>query len=582
MNKVITILKTLRYLSPAQLVSQVWITLRVRFEDPAGFAQETPVPAYPGCRWSPRGEFLPPGIQQNRKESMQKGSFSFLNVVRETGWPPRWDREDLPKHWLFNLHYFDFIWALEFEDARFLVMDWIETCKLSRGRTGWDSYPISLRLMNLSAYFFSAHRDRTEADAPFRNMLWESIFLQAEWLGRHMETNVGGNHLIENVSTLALAGSCFNGAEAGAWFRKGCRLLAKEIARQVLPDGAHVGRSPMYQCRMTYVLATLLNTGDPRLAELVREPLCRMAEELSLVCHPDGDIALFNDSASAVYNRPIPLVEYVAKLTGTKIAKAGSGTGAFGLSSIGFYGAGTGKGAYVIVDAGPGHHRFIPGHGHGGMFGFELSWGGRRCVVDGGVYDYAAGEMRNYCKSTRAHNTVEIGGCDQNEYWDVFRVASLGLTRDVWFEKTATGFRVSGWHDGYRRLPGRPRHERQMIWHSQALLMVRDRVTAAQNIQAVTRLHLHPDCKIRSADERNAVVEVGDVAVRIVFAGPGRLQVEKSFYCPEFGKKLDNQALAYTCEGSDLSSAFAISCLPGDTALDIDAGATIDGTRYAW
>ena len=72
------------------------------------------------------------------------------------------------------------------------------------------------------------------------------------------------------------------------------------------------------------------------------------------------------------------------------------------------------------------------------------------------------------------------------------------------------------------------------------------------------------------------------MVVAIVFAGPGRLQIENSFYCPEFGKKLNNQALAYACEGADVKSAFAISCLPGDTALDLDSGATIGGIRYGW
>ena len=46
------------------------------------------------------------------------GEFTFLNRTENIDWPFQWDRPDLPKLWLYNLHYFDWLWGLDYEQAR--------------------------------------------------------------------------------------------------------------------------------------------------------------------------------------------------------------------------------------------------------------------------------------------------------------------------------------------------------------------------------------------------------------------------------------------------------------------------------
>ena len=41
--------------------------------------------------------------------------------------------------------------------------------------------------------------------------VWPSLWLQAEWLARHLETHLRGNHLLENAAALAFCGACFGG-----------------------------------------------------------------------------------------------------------------------------------------------------------------------------------------------------------------------------------------------------------------------------------------------------------------------------------------------------------------------------------
>ena len=102
----------------------------------------------------------------------------------------------------------------------------------------------------------------------------------------------------------------------------------------------------------------------------------------------------------------------------TMVEPCGSGgssegkAGTFALAESGYYGERTERGHYVIVicDAGPIGPDYVPGHGHADLFSFELSLNGARLVVDSGVASYEAGPMRQYCRSTRAHNTLEIDG----------------------------------------------------------------------------------------------------------------------------------------------------------------------------
>ena len=80
-----------------------------------------------------------------------------------------------------------------------------------------------------------------------------------------------GNHLFENVAALAIVGNCFDGPSARQWLHVGRTLLERELQEQILPDGGHFERSPMYQSRVVYVLTQLQNVADPSLVDGSRE-----------------------------------------------------------------------------------------------------------------------------------------------------------------------------------------------------------------------------------------------------------------------------------------------------------------------
>ena len=490
--------RTIRHLRPRQVAFQVLRRLR---RASIGSAPGVASALSPPPRWPARVTFPVPACDPaNDEGAVLSGELQFHSRRESVGFPPAWNRTDLPRSWLYHLHFHEFLWRLTFEHARETARDWIVCHPRAPYRVGWEPYPTSLRIVAWCTYFFGRQRSRTAADRAFRTMLWRSIREQAQHLARNLEWHLLGNHLLENAAALAVAGSCFDDDDARAWFRKGCALLRRELPEQILPDGGHVERSPMYQCRVLHVLLVLLATGVPEIRALVLPRLASVARALTSLTHPDGGIALLNDSAFGIYPDPGRLTREAG------VAPAGSGV--FALAVSGYYGARTREGHYVVCDAGPVGPDYQPGHGHADLLSFELSLCGARIVVDSGISSYEAERMRAYCRSTRAHNTVEIDGRDQVELWGAgrFRVGRRCRPRDVtWGGRQRNGaFELSARHDGYRVLSGRPTHRRTFRWRDAGVLEIRDHVCARRRHRrhsprsvGPARLHFHPDCRLR-------------------------------------------------------------------------------------
>src|SRR5690606_36555911 len=119
----------------------------------------------------------------------------------------------------------------------------------------------------------------------------------------------------------------------------------------------------------------------------------------------------------------------------------------------------------VLFDGAPVGPDYLPGHAHADTLSFELSFGTARVICNSGTSRYGLGPVREWERSTAAHNTVEIDGENSSEVWHGFRVARRAYPRDMDVGTEASPLRVSCSHDGYTRLPGRPIHRRTVRVH---------------------------------------------------------------------------------------------------------------------
>ena len=561
---------TIRHLRPTQLLSRAYYRVADGLGNSSAWNRPSRDLEIGECDWRPRTGFLPPQRQRNSAAAIRQGRFCFQNDERFAGSPVGWNLAVAPLLWRYNLHYFDYLWSLDFDAGREIAEDWINRHPIGRGQVGWAPYPTSLRLLNWCAYFLGRHAEQTRADSRFARKIQLSIGSQTARLSCRLEYHLLGNHLLENAAALVLVGSCFDGPGAGRWLEAGLRLLRRELQEQILSDGMHFELSPMYHSRILYLILCLMNVVSDEVHDWLSGLAAKMLDALACTCHSDGQIALLNDSALGVYNPLVELAEFAGRLGVPWEQNAIQANTTFALSNAGYFGAKTEQGHSVVCDAGKVGPDYIPGHAHGDIFSFELSLFGDRLVVDSGVYDYLSGEMRGYCRSTSAHNTVEIGGRDQCEFWDAFKVARRGRPCDVRFRKENWGFRLSGRHDGYRRQAGKPVHCREFRWFHEGILAVRDTVDSSVRTPAVSRIHLHPECVISEKMDESLVVERGDRRYALRFAG-GKLRLGTFWYCPEFGIREKASVIEFLSSGTESRTAFCVAPSELDVALDLRA-----------
>jgi uncharacterized heparinase superfamily protein len=64
--------------------------------------------------------------------------------------------------------------------------------------------------------------------------------------------------------------------------------------------------------------------------------------------------------------------------------------------------------AVALLDVAPIGPDYQPGHAHADTLSFELSLFGQRLLVNSGTSEYEISPVRQYERSTKAHNTVVL------------------------------------------------------------------------------------------------------------------------------------------------------------------------------
>jgi uncharacterized heparinase superfamily protein len=520
-----------------------------------------------GIQWS--GRARAPFLSNAGGARLDRDRFTALGRTLTVGDPPAWDLE-APLLTQFNLHYFAWLDQLPPAEQRRLMLDWVARYEASGRRAGWMNYPLALRLRHWAMNLFEPE---AWSQAELEQLL-PSIEAQAECLADTLEYHLRGNHLLEGAITLGLLSACFSGAAVARWRREAEAVLDVELAEQFLLDGGHVERSPMYHLRLAHGLLDLVNVlpeSDETRVQL-EQRLPRILLFVSAMRHPDGEIALFNDAALGIAPEPGALLAYARRL-GLDVPDFASGS----FPETGYH-VWRAADAALFVDAGPLGPDYLPAHGHGDIFSYELSLGGQRVVVDGGTSSYEAGVERDWARSTGAHNTVAIGGADQAEFFGAFRVGRRGRPRDVEARVSGDGLQVSGWHDGYRRLAGSPVHHRELSLSAPPVLLVWDTVKSMVAQEAVSRVRFAPGARVRLEGGERASIEIAGQALALQAFG-GTLAIEDGHYAPRFGERLAISVLALR-KGSGPESGYVLA--PAGVPARIEAaGAEVAGRRVA-
>lgn len=541
-------LTMLRHIPPRQIARRLELTVRRRLAPRlAGRLALEPTPAL--APQLPRPIFAPRMLLER-----EGGGWRFwqpwgsMELPLQIDWQlPGDDPETVS--WRINLHFMEFLEAVDNRAFVAIVSDWIEKNPLHAGnawRCAWWSYNLAIRVVVWMQQI--AARLPRLPDA-FVASATASLAQQLRFLERHLETDLRGNHLMRDLKALLWAGSFFTGPEASRWQRKGEALLASELGWQVLDDGCHYERSPSYHCQVLgdlLEIASLRGTGIRLTAPLEAKLLAaldRMAAAALCLTHPDGGVALFNDGGLGMAYRTDELLQ--AHAAAGRPAPAVD-AGAFALPAGGFYGLRAAD-EQLIVDCGAIGPDELIGHGHGDISSFEWSVGGRRIIVDQGTFQYNASPERVQVRSTKSHNTLVIDDAEQCDFYGAHRCGRRARPIVLGYEGAADRLVLAGTHDGFDHLPGRPRHVRRFD-AMPGRLRITDHIESAGSHAGKAGLLLHPDCQVSLAGD-TATITSGPVVVRLSSSVP--LSAEPAEWFPNLYTRRPTTRLRYAFTTAD-------------------------------
>ncbi len=456
----------------------------------------------------------------------------------------------------YGLHSFEFLWKLCLfylssgnEDierlAKNCVLEWINSNPPGKP-ISWDPYPTSYRIR----YILSACAIWNWNES----QILESVFLQIRYLLKSLEFHLLGNHLIQNLCGLLVGAELFSLEIKD----KVLEMLEKELREQILEDGGHYERVPMYHFHVLIDLLWLTAVLEPvpEFLENAIERMLRFAKDITL---SDGNYPLFGDSV--YYHLPSwNEVSYVAgKLTNIKIKDNGSEANLVKLADSGYYlfryGSKGERNIELVVRAGKPGPDYQLAHAHCDQLSYEMLIEGKRFIVDSGINGYAGSLYRSFQRSTRAHNTVWIEGVEQLEGWGVFRVARRGrcLVEEARFEDDTFKFIAT-----YHFYTGEK--HRRIIEFNYPYMKVSDEVFCLPKSYSVFNfIHFHPNVDVEAQDSciiatgygiRVKLLVYGNTCVSLV---KGVKDLSQGWYSERFGLSVPNSVVIMEKQNNERS-----------------------------
>ncbi len=234
-------------------------------------------------------------------------------------------------------------------------------------------------------------------------------------------------------------------------------------------------------------------------------------------------------------------------------------------------------------DGGPLGFGALAGHGHADALSIEVRVGGIDVLADPGTYCYhGEAEWRQHFRSTRAHNTITLGGKNQSDSGGPFMWTRHARTRVLEFADLGSQQRWSAEHDGYLGLDESARHRRTVTLDTDPrILDITDSIESSRSQRMTMTFQLGPTVRVE-------LIEHLAILQWLTFEGDmqeARLQLPESltwsvylgerdpivgWYSPSFGVKTPAAALigTGTTEAAEFRTQMHLDPLPDARGSD--------------
>lgn len=479
-RSIISILETISFLRSVQIKYQLWFRFRKVWRKFSGY--EYPINIECKTQTLIFNKWI------NKNESYNNLDFSFLNKKKKfKSNNIEWEYNELGKLWTYNLNYMDYLNQEEInvEIALELIDSFINSLRINK--TAIDPYPIALRGINWIK-FLTKH---SISDKRYSS----SLYAQYKILLDNLEFHLMGNHLLEDGFSLLFAAFYFNDR---IFYNKAVKIITIELNEQILSDGGHFERSPMYHKIILDRLLDSINlvknnrlfNDQTMILELMIQKSKLMIYWLHNMSFTNQDTPLLNDSAPNIAPQSIELLEYFNRLGLKGIS------GKYRLSSSGYRKFSTNK-YECIINIGNICPKYQPGHSHADTFNFVLNINGYPLIIDYGTSTYDCTRQRIYERGTSTHNTVTINNHNSSDVWSSFRIGRRANVKII----SETNSNITARHNGYHRI-FKTIHERNWIFKENTITIT-DKLIGKTTIGTA---HFWFDSQFKPEISKNTVI----------------------------------------------------------------------------
>lgn len=387
--------------------------------------------------------------------SYKNSGFTFLNKTidanKENKLIFNWENNNHGKLWDYNLNYMDYLLQpnMTKEEGLKLINYFIKNLK--NNETGLEPYPIALRGINWIKFIIKFKvRDKN---------IENSLYSQFRILSKNLEYHLLANHLLEDALALLFGAFAFNNKK---FYKKARKILNAELKQQILKDGGHFERSPMYHKILLDRMLDCINllqsntlfAGQGTLLNTMETKTSKMIQWLANMSFDNGTNPHFNDSTNGIAPTYEKLQSYAQLLDINKDTHPLSDSG---------YRTFKNNDYECVVNVGNITPAYQPGHAHADALNFVLNANKKPLIIDTGISTYEKNNTRLTERGTEAHNTVSINNQNSSGVWSGFRVAWRAKTTI----KKDLPQQITAYHNGYRKL--KTIHERTWTFNTQSI-----------------------------------------------------------------------------------------------------------------
>jgi uncharacterized heparinase superfamily protein len=471
-------------------------------------------------------------------DALLHGRFRFNGETVEVREGSIFDKPPPSARWAEALHGFAWLPPLSAaggDAARTLATNLISQWLKRNARYAEPASSAQVLARRLIHIFAHGRLVLSNSDMLWRSRVFVSLREQARLLGRIAGEAPEGLPRLEAAAALALSGACLD--DSARRLDAGLARLETELARQILPDGGHIDRSPedlLNAYRLTTMVMDALTAIQRPISQELRSAHDRMAPMVRFFRHGDGALALFNGG-----------VECDPRMIAGLLARDEVRGQPFGFARHSGYQRVAAGRTFLVMDCGPPPPGPFSVNAHAGCLSFEFSTGTHRIVVNcGAARDARQAKWDSALRVTAAHSTLVLADTSESVVLGVPWARRLlgprllaGATEvETSRVETAQGWSVKAAHNGYLA-PFGVQHERQVTLSVQGTSLTGiDRVLPkgkprgpGGGIPFNIRFHIHPDIRVSTS-------QGGDILLKLPngegwrFRAQAAITAEESVY----------------------------------------------------